>query len=228
MRQLIKLSIVSTLFLYSFTICKAQAITAPHEVRQYMSKGEQPGIEVILNGTNQEDTRDAVEKWGKKMKAKVTMDKKNPEIFIENAVNPLISATPVNMYAIVTPIENGSKVTVFTDLGGSFISFASFGTQYAGMEASLKKFEKEQAVIVIEGQQKNEEKTLKTITGDLKDLTKNREDYLKDIEKAKALIKLREQDITKNEADQQAKQKQILLQQQIIQTVKTKRTALDY
>lgn len=57
---------------------------------------------------------------------------------------------------------------------------------------------------------------------------KNKADYVKDIEKAKALIQQREADIAKNDADQAAKQQQISLQQQIIETVKTKRASLNY
>jgi hypothetical protein len=140
---------------------------------------------------------------------------------------PTVSANVVDMYAIVTPVDNGSKVTIYTDLGGAFVSSAAYGTQYAGLDASLKKFAKDQAVVVVEEQQKAEEKILKTLTGNLKDLTKDKEDYLKDIEKAKALIQQREQDIIKNDADQAAKQQQISIQQQIIETVKIKRATLN-
>jgi hypothetical protein len=132
------------------------------------------------------------------------------------------------MYVIVTPVDNGSKVTFFSDLGGAFVSSAAYGTQYAGLEALIKKFAKEQAIVVVEDQQKAEEKVLKTLNGDLKDLVGKKEDYVKEIEKAKALIQQREADIQKNDADQAAKQQQISLQQQIIETVKSKRASLNY
>ena len=96
------------------------------------------------------------------------------------------------------------------------------------MEAVLKKFARDLAIDVTEDQQKSEEKVLKGLTGDLKDLVKKKADYIKDIEKAKALIQEREQDIIKNDADQSTKQQQITIQQQIIETVKTKRASLNY
>jgi hypothetical protein len=96
------------------------------------------------------------------------------------------------------------------------------------MEAVLKKFARDLAIDVTEDQQKSEEKVLKGLTGDLKDLVKKKADYIKDIEKAKALIQEREQDIIKNDADQVTKQQQITIQQQIIETVKTKRSSLNY
>ena len=52
-------------------------------------------------------------------------------------------------------------------------------------------------------------------------------DYIKDIEKAKKLIQEKEAAIQKNDADQAAKQQQISIQQQIIETVKTKRSTLN-
>jgi hypothetical protein len=227
MKKNLKVSLFTAALLFTFAAANAQTQFTTNEVRQFMSKGEQNGIEIILNGTKPEDAKDAIEKWGKKMKAKIVRDKKSPEIFIDNAQMPTVSANVVDMYAIVTPVDNGSKVTIYTDLGGAFVSSAAYGTQYAGLDASLKKFAKDQAIEVVEEQQKAEEKILKTLTGNLKDLTKDKEDYLKDIEKAKALIQQREQDIIKNDADQAAKQQQISIQQQIIETVKTKRSTLN-
>lgn len=227
MKKNLKVSLFTVALLFTFAAANAQTQFTTNEVRQFMSKGEQNGIEIILNGTKHEDAKDAIEKWGKKMKAKIVRDKKSPEIFIDNAQMPTVSENVVDMYAIVTPVDNGSKVTIYTDLGGAFVSSAAYGTQYAGLDASLKKFAKDQAVVVVEEQQKAEEKILKTLTGNLKDLTKDKEDYLKDIEKAKALIQQREQDIIKNDADQAAKQQQISIQQQIIETVKIKRATLN-
>jgi TPP-dependent indolepyruvate ferredoxin oxidoreductase alpha subunit len=228
MKKGIKLFIMSAILVLSISIANAQTTFTTNEVRQFMSKGEQNGIEIILNGTKLEDAKDAVEKFGKKLKAKVVRDKKSPEIFIDNAVVPTVSANTVDMYVIVTPVDNGSKVTFFSDLGGAFVSSAAYGTQYAGLEALIKKFAKEQAIVVVEDQQKAEEKVLKTLNGDLKDLVGKKEDYVKEIEKAKALIQQREADIQKNDADQAAKQQQISLQQQIIETVKSKRASLNY
>jgi len=228
MKNILKTSFLIVVCLISFSVAKAQTQFTTNEVRQFMSKGEQNGIEVYLNGTKPEDAKDALSKWGKKYKAKVVVDKKSPEIFIDNAQIPTVSANSVDIYAVVIPADNGSKVIFYTDLGGAFISSAAYGSQYAAMEAAIKKFAKDQAIVVTDDLLKTEEKTLKNLNGDLKDLTGKKADYLKDIEKAKALIQQREQDITKNDADQTAKQQQISLQQQIIETVKAKRSSLNY
>lgn len=225
MKQSLKLSLIAVIMLFSVAILKAQDFTT-NEVRQFMSKGEQNGIEIILNGTELKAAKDAVSSWGKKLKGKVITDKKNPEIFIDNAEIPTVSANTVDIYAILTPVSNGTKMTIFTDLGGAFISSAAYGTQYTAMETALKQFAKDQAVTVVSNQQKDEEKVLKTLNSDLKKLQKDKNTYLKEIEKAKKLIQKNEESIQKNDADQAAKQQQISIQQQIIETVKSKRSTL--
>ena len=228
MNKTFKKTIIAAVIAFSFSTASAQTGFTTNEVRQFMSKGEQNGIEIILNGTKPDDAKDGVEKFGKKLKAKVSRDKKSPEIFIDNALISTVSANTIDMYVIVTPVDNGSKVTFFSDLGGAFVSSAAYASQYAGLEAIIKKFAKDQAIDVVDDQIKAEEKIFKTLSGDLKDLTKDKADYIKDIEKAKELIQKREAEIAKNDADQTAKQQQISLQQQIIETVKSKRASLNY
>ncbi|HUM51610.1 MAG TPA: hypothetical protein PK431_07320 [Chitinophagales bacterium] len=223
-----KLTVLAIVVIAFYSNATAQTTFVVNEVRQFMSKGEQNGFEVILNGTKPDDAKDALEKWAKKFKGKVESSKKNPEIFIDNATISTVSANTVDIYAMIVPIDKGSKITVFVDLGGAFISSAAYGSQYSGMEAALKKLAKDCAINAVEDQIKSEEKVLKSLNGDLKDLTKDKADYIKDIEKAKKLIQEKEAAIQKNDADQSAKQQQISIQQQIIETVKTKRASLNY
>lgn len=223
-----KQTIIAAIIAFSFSVANAQTTFTTNEVRQFMSKGEQNGIEIILNGSKPDDAKDAVEKFAKKnLKAKVSRDKKSPEIFIDNANIPTVSANTVDIYVIITPIDNGSKATFFTDLGGAFVSSAAYASQYAGLEATIKKYAKDLAIDVVEDQIKSEEKILKSLNGDLKSFVKDKDGYIKDIEKAKETIQKREADITKNDADQAAKQQQISLQQQILETVKAKRSSLN-
>lgn len=71
-----KLVVFAILVVASFSTAKAQTTFVVNEVRQFMSKGEQNGFEVILNGTSADDAKDALEKWAKKFKAKVESSKK--------------------------------------------------------------------------------------------------------------------------------------------------------
>lgn len=220
--------IITTLFLIVFAInfSIAQTTFVTNEVRQYMSKGEQNGIEIILNGTNVNDVKDALKKWSKKKGGKYNSSKKSTEIFIDDAKLPLVSANTIDIYAIIVPVEKGSKLIVFSDLGGAFITSYAYASQYAAMDAEIKEFAQSLALENVSDQLKTEEKFLKTINKDLKKLQKEKEKSIKEIEKAKKTIAENESDIIKNDADQTAKQQQISLQQQIIETIKSKKSSL--
>lgn len=224
--QLSKITSIITLLLFSLSAAQAQRIFTTNEVRQFMSRGEQNGIEIILNGTSTNDAKGGLKKLAKKFDAKVVTAKKSPETLLDNAQISTVSANTIDIYAIVTPIDNGSKVTFFTDLGGAFITSYAYGTQYAAMESVIKDFAQSLALDNVSDQLKTEEKSFKTINKELKSLQKEKEKALKEIEKAKAKIAELEQTVVKNDADQVAKQQQLTLQQQIIETVKTKRSTL--
>ena len=218
----------ATLFL---TLCLlfsgfAQQTFVTNEVRQYMSKGEQNGIEIILNGSNIDAAKSGLKKLSKKYKAKMESSKKSPNVFIDNARIATASANTVDIYVTLVPVENGTKATFFTDLGGAFISSAAYGTQYTAMDAVVKEFAQNQALTAVGNQLNDEEKAMKTMKKDLKNLQKSKTKNLKEIEEAQALILKLQQENIKNDADQAAKQQQITLQDQIIQTIKSKRSLL--
>ena len=224
--------ITTTLFIWcaflllSTSTLHAQQTYITNEVRQYMSKGEQNGIEIILKGSNVATAKYGLKKLSKKYDAKVVSEKKSPEILLDNALIPTVSANTVDIYAMVIPVDNGAKVTFFTDLGGAFVSSAVYGSQYAAMEAVMKEFAQSQALVSVGEQLKTEQSSLKSLQKELKSLQKEKEKKLKELEKAKNLITTLEQDITKNDTNQAAKQQQISLQEQIIDTVKTKKSSL--
>lgn len=225
-KQLVSISIFFAFVLCSFSTIQAQTVFTTNEVRQIMSRGEQNGIEIVLNGASMNDAKDALKKLSKKIGAKMISEKKSPEILLDNAQISTVSANTVDIYAIITPVDKGSKVTFFTDLGGAFITSYAYGTQYAAMESIIKDFAQSVALNNVSDQLKSEEKSLKTMDKELKSLRKDKEKVLKEIEKAKAKIVELEQTVVKNDTDQAAKQQQISLQQQIIETIKTKRSTL--
>lgn len=226
MNNLSKIFTTLLITLFAINITLAQTTFVTNEVRQYMSKGEQNGIEITLNGSNVNNVKDALKKWSKKHDAKFNSSKKSSEVFIDDAKLPMVSANTVDIYAIVVPIDKGSKITFFSDLGGAFITSYAYATQYAGMDAKIKEFAQSLALDNVSDQLKTEEKFLKTINKDIKKLKKDKEKSIKEIEKAKKTIAENESDIIKNDADQAAKQQQLSLQQQIIETIKSKKSSL--
>ena len=106
--RLLKITSTLTLILLSFSFANAQSQFTTNEVRQFMSKGEQNGIEVILNGTSIKQAKEGLKKLSKKLDAKLISEKKSPEILLDNARIPTVSANTRDIYAIVTPVDNGS------------------------------------------------------------------------------------------------------------------------
>ncbi len=226
-KLLSKISTTILFIAFAINVSFAQTTFITNEVRQYMSKGEQNGTEIILNGSSVNDVKDALKKWSKKLDGKYISSKKSTEVFIDNASLKSVSANTIDLYVIVSPIDKGSKITVFTDLGGAFLTSYAYGTQYVAMEAQLKDFAQSLALGNVSDQIKKEEKYLKTINKDLKSLIKDKGKAIKEIDKAKGTIQKREAEIVKNDADQVAKQQQISLQQQIIETIKSKKASLN-
>lgn len=221
-----KISLLLLFFALTVNFAVAQTTFVTNEVRQYMSKGEQNGIEIIVNGSNVNNVKDALKKWSKKHDAKYNSSKKSSEIFIDNAKLPMVSANTVDIYAVVVPMDNGSRITFFSDLGGAFITSYAYATQYAAMDAKIKEFAQGLALENVSDQLNTEEKFLKTINKDISKLKKNKEKAIKEIDKAKKTIEKNEAEIIKNDADQAAKQQQLSLQQQIIETIKSKKSSL--
>lgn len=209
---------------------QAQSKFVVNEVRQYMSKGEQNGFEIILNDVTKDKFADAMEAKMKKYKGKITSSKKSPEVFVDNAVIATVSPNPVDVYYYLAPVgTTGVKCTVFVDLGGiggTFISSAGHAQAFAAMENEIRNIAKDATIATIDDQIKLEEKNQKKLEDEFKTLQKDKDSYIKEIEKAKALIAQREADIAKNEQDQATKTQQIDIQKQIVETVKQKKLAV--
>lgn len=205
----------------------AQQTFVVNEIYGYMSKGQNTGFEIPLQEAKPDDAINSFKKFISKYKGKfVSPSKKSPEGFIDNAMIKEVSANTVDMYFTSQATEYGSKLVVFVDLGGAFLGSQNQATGFGAMQNILKEFARQQAVTVSEEQVKVEEKALKVLEGDLKKLNDEKVDYTKDIEKAKALIAQREQDLVNNAANQETKNKQIEIQKTILQTVKDKRSSL--
>lgn len=199
-----------------------------NEIIEYMSQGEKTGFEVAIVDADPKDVESSWIKYLKKYKAKVTSSKKSVEIFGDDANIPQISANTIDVYAIARKAEYGTKLSVFFDLGGAFISSQDHEVAFGSAEGFLRDFALSEAIRVVEDELKEQEKVFKELGKDLDGLIKDKDGYIKEIEKAKALIAQREQDIINNEAAQETKRQQISIQEEIVNTVKQKRSQLDY
>lgn len=214
-------------FLFSANQGIAQQPFVVNEIYSYMSKGQNTGFEIPLQEVKPEDANSSFAKFIKKYKGKVVNpSKKTPEGFVDNALIKEVSLNTVDIYFTAQTTEYGSKLLVFVDLGGAFLGSQQQATGYGAMQNILLEYARLQAVYISEEQVKTEEKALKVLDNDLDKLNSEKADYVKDIEKAKALIAQREQDLLNNATNQATKNQQIEIQRTILQTVKDKRSAL--
>lgn len=224
----IKVVALSFVLFLGFNTAQAQYEVVINEVLEYMSQGEKTGVEVAIVDAETKDVESTWVKFMKKYKAKVTNSKKSVEVFADNAKIPQISANTVDVYAIARKESYGTKLTVFVDLGGAFVSSQEHEAAFGALEGLVREFALGEAVRVVEAELKIQEKVMKDLGKDLSGLVKDKDGYIKEIEKAKALIAQREIDIANNEKAQDTKRQQIEIQEEIVKTVKKKRSTIDY
>ena len=197
-----------------------------HEIVEYMSQGEKPGFEVALVDAEPKDVESSVVKWLKKHKAKVTNSKKSVEIFGDNANLPNISSNTVDVYAIALKADYGTRLLLFFDLGGAFLNSLDHDAEFAASQLLMREFGLTEAVRVNEEEMKEQEKIMKDLKKELDILVRDKEGYIAEIEKAKALIEARESAILENESKQDTKRQEIEIQQEIIEIIKHKRAKI--
>jgi hypothetical protein len=224
---------LSFLFLTAFMTLglfnlQAQQDIIVNEIMEYMSQGEKTGFEVAILDAEPKDVETSWMKLMKKYKAKVVNSKKSVEIFSDNAMIPQVSANTVDIYSIASKTSYGTRLAVFVDLGGAFISSQDHEVAFGTFEQFLRDFAHEEAIRVVEEELKTQQNILKGLNKELDAFVKDKDGYVKEIEKAKALIAQRELDIENNIKAQDTKRAQITIQEEIIQTVQQKRTELDH
>jgi hypothetical protein len=222
------LSILTFLLFVGMNTANAQYKVVINEVLEYMSQGEKTGIEVALVDAVPADVEEYFIRFMKKYKGKALSSKKTVEIFIDNATIPQISANTVDVYAIARKTDYGTKLSIFVDLGGAFVSSQDHEVAYGALEGLGREFALSEAVRVVETELKAQEKVMKDLSKELETMIKDKDTYIKEIEKAKALIAQREIDIINNEKAQETKRQQIAIQDEIVKTVKQKRAQIDF
>ena len=126
------------------------------------------------------------------------------------------------MYAVFTPIKDGTKLIVWYDLGGTYLNSATHGENANAGKKVVYDFglmvKKEQAVAHI----KNEKEKLSQIEENLEKLSKNEKEFLKTIEELKAKIATLETDVKDTKSNQSKKQSELAAQKTLIEELQQK------
>jgi len=226
-----KLSILVLTICLVGSINLAQAQKADiiiNEISEHMSQGVKPGFEVAILDMEPKKAKEGWIKGLKKYKAKVISSKKSIEIVGDNAMLPTVSANTIDIYAIPSKQPYGTRLAVFVDLGGSFISSADHPVAFMAFESFLRDHANAENIRTVEFELEREQDALKSLNKELDGLVKDKDEYQQEIEKAKALIAEREEEIVDNVKAQETKRQQIEIQNEIIKTISEKRRKLDF
>ena len=210
------LKTLTFLIVASFTTLSTQAQVS--EQAKTMSHGTQNALILSLPDA---DDRMIEKLWKSYIKeyGKVKKNRKSKELYSNNAKIPSISgSTTVDIYATAT---DGQLIAYF-DMGDAFLNSQAHGDSYKAAELFLTEFGHEVRREQIREEIKNEEKALKKLGSELSRLEKNKDGYHKDIERAKEKIAQAEASIEQNIIDQENKNTEIKLQEELVVKVQRK------
>lgn len=218
--------ILNVLFLTIGITTAQQSDFVVNEIEGTISQGQQTGLEIKIPEVNIKSIQSSLSKWTKSRKGKYNSSRKNPEIFQDNVMLSGVSENTVDMYTILTEDQSGVTIQTFVDLGGAFLSSSGHPQAFQAMESELKEFAKTQLVDKVSDDIKSEEKHLKNLESELRNLIKQNDSYHKDIADNKGNIEKQELEIAKNEIDQKTKEQQIKIQQEILLAAREKRNVM--
>ncbi len=190
------------------------------EVLEGMSKGTQKGLAIEFPEVSEDFLLKEFKDWVDKFKGKTKIDKKNNEVFSDDAFIKEVSANTIDIYAKVINKGKAQKLVMFVDLGGAFLNTQMHADKYKIMEGHLLEFGKSVIKNDLKNRLEQAEKVLKNYEKEKKDLEQEQSKSLKNIEEAKNTIKKEEENIEANKKKQAEKEKQIMEQTKIVENLR--------
>jgi len=206
------------LFLTTFmtaTFIQAQIVISEDTIS--MSQGMNNGFTLELSNTT---AKSIAKDWAKHLKQfkskKTKYNKKTKEYFTDNAKIKMMSSNTVDIYTIIAPMGDDTKIMVCFDLGGAYLSSklhptsAKLGQQILYDFAVKIKQEQVKEKIVVQ------EKELKSLESDMKKLEKGEDEIRKSIKELQEKIAKLEKEVENSKQAQTDKFNEIEAQKQAI------------
>lgn len=192
--------------------------------RLTMSEGVYPAL--ILDVPNLDD-KVVKDIWADFTKdfysSRTKYNRKTKEYMTEDAKMAAIGkGDPVNLYTRIEDKGDGSELTMWVTIDGTFLSAELHPDRYIEAEKMLMRFGLEAAKEKVRMDLALQEKALDRLEGDLKKLDGEKERYERDIERAQEAIRKAEASIEQNGKDQEAKLEEIEAQKEAIEAIKRK------
>lgn len=196
------LLLLSALLLGISSSSWAQIKSLIKEETKANSKGTFNALVMELPGTSSKEVAKAWNKFIKKYKGKTKYDRRANEYITEDATIKEMSDNTVDIIAKVEERgQEGSVISVWYNLGVSYLSSKDFPDRYPPGEEILRDFAKSVSADMIEAELKEAEKLLKDYEGNLSKLEKEEKQRTKDIEDYKNTIQKMEKNIVEAEND---------------------------
>ncbi len=215
----------TTIPLIAFLLLAATSLTAQvASERKSMSHGVKDAMVLSLPNT---EAKVASKTWTSYMKdfykGKTKMNRKTKEYETLAAdIAALGMGSEVDVYATVSQRGANSEFTMWVDLGDEFLSPSTHPERFLEAEKIMMRYGLEVAKANTNIELNMQEKALKGLESDLKKLKNENDRFHREIEKAKEAIARAEEGIAQNEQAQEAKNTEIVAQQEVIELVKQK------
>ncbi|MCH2022311.1 MAG: hypothetical protein MK207_07480 [Saprospiraceae bacterium] len=217
------------LWFYS-SICLGQIKSTIKEETKTNSKGSFNALVMELPGTTGKEVNKAWTKFMKKYKGKTKFERKMNEYTTDDAT---IKGMSDNTVDIIAKVEEkgaeGTAISVWFNLGVSYLSSKEFSDRYPAAEKILKAFANQVSANMIEEELKLAEKELKELEDLLKKLEKDKVQRNRDIENYKStILKMEnsiikaEDDIKNNEKEQDKTSIDISEQEKVVEDIKSR------
>jgi len=227
------------LILFSLSILQAtlyaQGEPQIEEATKSMSKGAFNALVVDLPQSSYKKAQKMWKKYAKNFRGRLKYDRKTNEYFLDNAEIKDMSDNSIDITAqIYQKGENGSEMTVWFNLGVTYLSSEEHPERFAKAHAILSDFSLLVSADWLKELLKEEEKTLDGMNSELNDLENQKLDEEKNIKKQEEIIAKAEESIKNSEdnieknIEEQAKQETVISdQEKVIEGIKKKLKKLE-
>lgn len=219
MKQLLLLFF--TLILSSVYTLQAQG-TEVREVRKNMSLGAHEAFVVDYVNLDDREVEKLLIDFLKEYKGRRNPKKnrRENEIFVDDAEIKALSANTIDIYASVDPKGDNGSVIFWFDLGGVFLSEEMHGEKMEALEEWLYYFSRATRARTIELELEAEEDKLDDLNKDFDKLQREQEKLEKIIQDAQEAIAKAEKDLEDNAQSQKNAQDLIEQQRKVLEKVK--------
>ena len=212
--------LLSTLLLVLSVSLRAQT----RSERKSMSQGNYEAIVMQIPDLKPKAVSELWEDYTKDFyDVKTKYERKTKEYVSENAeIAGIGKGKPIDIYTRIEEDGTGSRMSVWYDLGGAYLSINDHADRYLEAEKMLIGFGLEAAKEKLRMDIEQQEEALEDLRDDLKDLGKDKKDLEDDIQEAREEIARAEREIEQNVKNQEAKQAEIEAQRELIEATKRK------